>query len=113
MNISNQIVILIAFSMMIVSVESIRSNPFARNYVSNMEKSIMNNCNKMALNKTSNYDVYNCIIDKNNNTCSTLENYKKFVNIRNECMTDIHAQCGFSVFIVIFSWIVIGLLLNN
>ena len=108
----NSLTLLIAFSI-IVSVETIGRNPFGKTYVSNMEKSIMNICNKMALNKTSNYDVYNCIIDKNNKSCSSLNNYNQFITIKNECIKDIHSQCGASIFIILISWTLIGIIVNN
>lgn len=103
-----QIIILIGF-LMIVSVEGNLRYSYAKNYMRNAKKSFINICNKIALNETNNNDIYNCLIENNNN-CENLENYSNFIKIRNNCITEINSTCGMTIIILILSWIIIGLL---
>lgn len=105
----NKLVIILIGFLMIVSVEENLRYSYAKNYVRNAKKSFINICNKIALNETNNNDIYNCLIENNNN-CQNLENYSNFITIRNNCITEINSNCGMSIIIVIFSWIMIGIL---
>lgn len=109
MNIYNQTILIIVFSMIILT-ETAFHNSIGKNYIRNIENSILITCNKKALNKTCNYDVYNCIINKYNNSCSKLENYTTFINIKNECIKEIHSECGISLFIILITWTLIGII---
>ena len=107
MNISKQIIIFIGFTL-IVSVQSNFHNRYAKSYVRNIEKSIIRNCNKFALNKTNDYDIYNCI-SNNNANCADFKNYTNFINIKNECIKNIRSYNGMSILIVVFSWLFISI----
>jgi hypothetical protein len=58
---------------------------YNKNFLKNLNRSIVSSCNKKALFITNNNDVYNCIIKKENN-CNELQNYTEYVNISNNCM---------------------------
>jgi len=76
-----------------------------KNYMRNLNKNIMNYCNKKALSKTNNTESYNCIISSND--CSNIENFTEFKNIRNECIKQqrneftIGVICGFMMIIIV------------
>lgn len=106
MNISKQIIMLIGFSL-IVSVQSNLRYSYGKYYSKNIKKSIINNCNKIALDKTNDYDIYKCIINNNPN-CSDYKNYSNFIDVKNKCIKEFNNYIQMTLCIVILSWIIIG-----
>lgn len=98
-----QIIILMIIA--IVTVESHPAMRISRNLIKSIEKSISNKCTYDALRKVNCQELYNCINDKNNNTCHTLDNYANYMKYRTECV-NIHNQSnGYGVLIVMCIWL--------
>jgi hypothetical protein len=74
-----------------------------RNFVKNLNKSIVKGCNKQALIATNNNDVYNCIMNQNKN-CHELQNYAEYVNISNSCMKIQREQFGAGILFTVSIW---------
>lgn len=94
--------------MMIITIATVESHAalrISRNLVRSIEASVNNKCSIEALRKTNCKEVYNCINDKNNNTCHTLDNYANFMAIKKDCI-DTHSESnGYGVLIVICVWL--------
>lgn len=104
------LLIIISFSL-IISIESNIRHSYSKMYIKNMKKSFINICNKYALNQTNNYEIYDCII--NNDDCKNLNNYNDFIIIRNDCIKYHKSSLGFTVFIILIAWALIGLCCNS
>lgn len=81
---------------------------YNKNFLKNLNRSIVSSCNKKALFITNNNDVYNCIIKKENN-CNELQNYTEYVNISNNCMKFQREQFGAGILLSASIWIGMGI----
>jgi len=107
MNIYKQfIIIIIAFSM-IISVESNFRNSYSRMYAKNNKRSIINACNRIALNQTNEIEIYNCLNENNN--CENLNNYEEFIIIRNNCIKEMNNTQGMILLIIIILWALLSI----
>lgn len=101
---------------MIITLATVQSHPayrISRNLIKNIQKSVNNKCLIIAYNKTDNIDVYNCIIDKNNNTCKSLVNYDNFMTIKEDCINKYNEGNGYGVFIIIVVWLFLLFLISD
>jgi hypothetical protein len=96
----------IGFILMNISTVEARSTAMSRNYLKNVEKTIVNNCNNRAFRLTNNTEVFECIKYKKGDCCN-LANFTEFSNIRNECISEYHSEFGKGVLISIAIWVVI------
>lgn len=105
---------IIIISCLVMTVYSHPSTILSRNHIRNVEKQIYYNCNLEASKKTNNkYNIYNCITDKNNKTCHLLDNYNKFIIIRNECILNYHNELTKGILISILFWLLIAICCGN
>lgn len=79
-----------------------------RNFLKNLNRSIVKGCNKKALFITNNNDVYNCIINQEKN-CNELQNYAEFANVSNNCMKFQRQQFGAGILFSACIWVGMGI----
>lgn len=114
MNVYKKILIIIISFSLINSVESNIRHSYSKMYLKNIKKSFINICNNYALNQTNNYDIYNCLINHNNNDdCKNLNNYNDFIIIRNDCIKHHKGSFGMVIFMTLISWCLIGFCCNS
>ena len=103
------IVIVIFITLLcIIDVSNARGGIIPHKFSKNLNKAIINTCTLRAFNRTNNKEVYDRI--KNNyNNCSILANYVEFRNIRQSCIEDARADCGFGIVIAIMIWVVLAI----
>lgn len=109
MKICMQMIILIAF-LLTISIEANTMFSYTKNYARKVKKGIKNYCNKFALNKTNNYDIFNCL--NNNMNCNKLKNYDEYIIFRDNCITNYNNNYAMSSLFVLSGFLFIGLLNN-
>ena len=100
---------MIIIGFILIAMTEARSTAASRNYLKNVEKAVQKNCNNRAFRITNNSEIFECINNKRNNCCD-LANYTEYNAIRNNCITEYHAEFGKGVMISIAIWtVIIGL----
>ena len=79
-----------------------------RNFIRNLNKSIVKSCNKKALLMTNNNDIYNCIMSNEKN-CYELPNYIEYADILKTCMKVNQEQFGAGILLSAAMWVGIGI----
>lgn len=99
----------IGYILMNISTIEARFNHMSRKYLNNIEKSVEMNCNQRALTVTNNIEAFDCITYKNKNCCEIV-NITDFIKIKNECVSEYHAELGKGVIISILTWTILIIL---
>ena len=81
---------------------------YYNNFIRNMKKSIVRNCNNRALYMTNNSEVYDCIMKKEMN-CHQLENYTEYSEISENCIKINRKQFELGIVYSVAMWIGFGL----
>lgn len=84
---------------------------YCKKYLKNIRKNINIICNKEAYLITNYTDIYNCM-NNNSNNCMYIENYKEYINIKNNCVKKYNDEINIGIIITIISWLMISLLIN-
>lgn len=103
-----RVIVIFITLMCIIDISSARRAILPHKYTRNLNKAIINTCTSRAFNLTNNTDVYDCI-NNNRNNCSVLANYSEFRDIRQSCIKDVRADCGFGIVIAIMIWVVLAI----
>jgi hypothetical protein len=107
---TKSIIILMSFSLIVVNTHPVRG--LGKNYLRNIENTIINICNYKAYSETNNTNIYNCIKNKNN-SCYTLENYTHYNSIRIECINKYKSDHTCGIVIALVMWVVIAICSNG
>lgn len=100
--------VIVIFITMLCIIDVTNARGGISKYSKNLNKAIINTCTLRAFNRTNNKEVYDCI-KNNHNNCSILANYVEFRNIRQSCIEDACADCGFGIVIAIMIWVVLAI----
>jgi len=92
----------VIFSCMFDMIET-RHFGFHRNAVKNLNKAIINFCNKEAHIKIQDEELFNCFRTKQA-TCDTYPKFSEFNAIRSECINNKNGECGAGVMIGLLLW---------
>ena len=98
MTFTKYLIILISFSTFAV-INSRPCHKMVGKQLLNMQKMYYNNCINEAYKETNDKELYECIINNNNN-CNTFPNYDKFITIKKNCIDDIDANSGACIFMI-------------
>lgn len=92
----------IIFSCLFVMIET-RHFGLHRNAVKNLNKAIVNYCNKEAYIQIQDEELFNCFRDKQA-TCNTHSRFSEFNAIRSECINKKNGECGTGVVLGLLFW---------
>jgi len=92
----------VIFSCLFAVIET-RHFGMQRNVVKNLNKAIINFCNKEAHIQIQDEELFNCFHNKQA-TCETYPKYSEFNAIRSECINNKNGECGTGVVIGLLLW---------
>jgi hypothetical protein len=100
------IIIALNIGYIIINIPTVdaRVNPIGRNYLKNVQRSMVNNCNNRALIMTNNTEMFKCVVERRNGNCCEIVNSTEFMAIRDNCISNYHAEFGKGVMIAIAIW---------
>jgi hypothetical protein len=92
----------VIFSCLFAVIET-RHFGMQRNVVKNLNKAIINFCNKEAHIQIQDEELFNCFHNKQA-TCDIYPKYSEFNAIRSECINNKNGECGTGVVIGLLLW---------
>ena len=100
-----RVIIFLAIMCVVSECQTIRGFKLMRN----VNKSILNGCNRKTYDITNNIDLFKCVNVNRTNDCKHLKDFEEYQKIRIECINEKNCEFGLGIIIAVIPWLIMGL----